>query len=92
MPCRVDRQVDGHAPGPQVVDTQDRGDDIPREVVKYQDLPYRLARFGEDWGVGGGQSAVRVVIGGLLRGVEVEDALDGRWELLLASATVATQT
>lgn len=72
----ADGEVYGHAPGAEVVDTQYGRHDIAREVVEDEDLPYGLAGLGEDRGVGGGEGAVRVFVGGLLRGVEVEDALD----------------
>ena len=34
--------MDGHAPGPQVVDSQDTRYDIAPEVVEHKNLPYRI--------------------------------------------------
>jgi len=71
-------QINGHTPGAQVVDAQHRGHDIAREVVEDQNLPYGLARGGENGCVGSGEGiAGVVVVGGLLWRVEIEDALDG---------------
>ena len=79
----VDREIYGDTPGAQVVDAQDGRHDIPREVVKDQHLPYRLARVGENGRVGR-LHARTVGVGGLFGGIEVQDALDGGWALLVS--------
>jgi hypothetical protein len=41
-------QMDGDSPCPEIVDTENAANDIPAQVVKDEDLPYRVSVFVED--------------------------------------------
>ena len=73
--------MDGHAPAPQVIDSQDTRYNIATKVIEHKDLPYRIpVRIqyrSAFWYEAIGGSRI-MLTGGLLerRVVEIQDSLN----------------
>jgi hypothetical protein len=73
-------QMDSDSTRSQVIYTHDAANDVPPQVVKDQDFPYRLAVRVDDWGRLG-EKAIRLVVMLIVRRVrrcliEVKDFFD----------------
>jgi hypothetical protein len=74
-------QMDGHAPGAKIVDSQYTADDVPAHTIKHQDLPDRITILIQDRRRVGDKTAMRgwlmcIIVGNLRIVIQVQKSLN----------------